>query len=386
MNNLMKQSKAQWRLLRCLLASGLAWSPLVEGAIELGNKGAVAFAVDSEISYDSNVEGNRDEKDDVVAMVRPELLYRFDAGTLNIDAFVGYEVTEYDQESQYDSTDLKSGLTLLYPVGQESRFDLRFDAGFNEVTGTDANLLRVVEREVTTASLRGRYDFTEDYFVRGEFRFSDESYQTDGFDDVQEITVPLDFFYRYSENLAFGLGYRYRDTRVSEDGPEEEDNSDHAVYLALEGRVAPSTEGEVRVGLQRREFETSDVDDDDSFFAEVSLAWEAADPTLVELSAGQEFETSGVGETVERIYAELSVRHRFNDKLSARLAGGYEERDFSDTERTDEEFYLRLNGDYVLIENRLELRGSIFHSTQDSDFDDAEFDRTLASLGLRAIF
>ena len=111
---------------------------------------------------------------------------------------------------------------------------------------------------------------------------------------------------------------------------------------------------------------------------------------MLELSAGNEYDTSIGNESVDSIYIELELSHQFDDKISAFVGTGYEERDYSringDDYRSDDVYYLSAGGEYILIKDRLILDGKLYWSKQSSDQSTSEYDQTLARIGVRFIY
>jgi len=183
--------------------------------ISLGNKGALTPGIDAQAEYDSNIAANSAEVSDTILSAMPKLLYRYDQGIVLVDAFVGMRVTEYLDESQFDSENFKSRVSLRYP--KEPEFDglsWTLTGGYNESTSADDDLQTIVERERIDAKLSLRYDIAERYYLRGGVDYFDEETKTAGFSDIESFGLPVDFFYRYSETLAFGFGVEFRDVGI----------------------------------------------------------------------------------------------------------------------------------------------------------------------------
>ncbi len=377
-----------WTAVLVLLMLCTAGSTRAE--IGLGSRGALAFGLDAQAEYDSNINLNSDEDDDMIGTALPKLMYRYNQGAVYVDAFVGMEFRRYEDQTQYDSENFKSRFSVEYPYGtSNANYEVKLDGGYNESTSADSDLQTVVEKETTTLNVSGRYFFAERYYLRSAVRYQDTETVTEGFDDVKTVTVPIDFFYRYSENLSYGLGYRFRDTTVDGSGPSA-DSKDHAVYAAVEGRLTPTIDSEIRLGAQRREFSESSFEDDDGFFAETLVSWSFSTQSVLELSAGSEFNTSAATQSIDKKYLGLELKHRFDEKLSARASVGYEDREYiplaGGLSRNDEELYVRMGAEYILIQNRLTLNGSIFQSDQSSDRAESEYSQTVALIGLSLIY
>lgn len=386
------------RLLPCMSALGAlcAASAFVgfvspsQAEVLLGDYGALTVGVEASVEANSNIRLNREEESDVIGVVEPRVLYRFDQGALYVDAFVGMEFREYNRHSEYSSQNFKSGFHLEFPYGEaDPNLRMTLDGGYNESTNPDAMVQEIVERETYHLNFNAWYYFTERYYLRSGAQYHDQRAVTSGFADIRTFTVPVDFFYRYSEDLALGVGYRYRDTRVRGASPSA-DSTDHAVYVGAEGRVAPSVDAEVRVGAQRRTFDHSGFGRDTAFFAEALVTWAISDLTTLQLRAGDDFDTSSANEKVDRIYAEVELRHLFTDRITGILGAGYSESDFTllngDQYRSDEVWFVTVGVDYDLIEDRLSVMGRLYHADQNSNFANADYKHSVAKVGLSFVY
>jgi len=377
------------RLLVCAVcfASGVSH---LNAEISLGNRGAVAFGLDATAEYDSNINSNSDEEEDLIATLFPKALYRFDQGVLFIDAFAGVEFRRFADNSEFDSENLKSRLEVVYPDEEGDRnYKLELDLGFEESTVTDALLQRIVEKESLFGELTGTYFFTDRYLGRAGLRYEDVDTMEADFNDIRTVELPVEFFYRYSDALRLGLGYQFRDTEVEGTVPAA-NSTDHAAFFAAEGTLSPNVEGDLRVGVQSRDFEEGTFDDRTSVFLEAEVSWALTERSELVLRGGNEFRTSAANQSVEESYGLVSLRHRFDERLGGRVALGYEEREFSslagDSVRNDEEWTALIAADYELIADRLSLNALLSHSVQDSDVTTADYSKTEASVGIFLIY
>ena len=357
------------------------------GEIPLGNKGALAFGLDAGVEYDSNTQLDSGEEEDVIWSALPKVLYRYNQGVVFVDAFAGVQIRDYQDMSEFDSESFKSGLTVEFPHGeQDGNYELKLDTGFNQSTSADGDLQAVVEKETLHANVTGKYNFTERYYLRSGVLYRNSETTTGGFSDVETVTVPIHFFYRYSEDLSLGLGYRFRDTTVEGSGTDG-DSQDHAVYFTAEGRVSANVDGTIRVGVQQRQFSDSSLDDDDGFYAETTLSWAYSTRSSLDLSVGSEYETSAGTQSILSEHLDLAWKHRLNEKISTKAGVGYEAREYSGgSSRNDEILYAELSAEYSLIPDRLSLNGLLHYTDRSSNSSSSDYDKTLASIGLSFIY
>ncbi|WP_269523419.1 outer membrane beta-barrel protein [Coraliomargarita parva] len=364
---------------------------LLKAEIQLGNKGAAAFGLNSKVEYDSNLNRSANDIDDYIFIAQPNLLYRYDTGLLYIDAFAGLQFRRYDDNTSLNTENIKSGIDIEYPQdAQDTNFDLHFTAGYNEVSTGDSLLQSFIQKEIINLGLTGHYYFTDRYYLSSGILYRSEVAKTDGFADVTTYTLPLDFMYRYNDALSFGLGYRYKRTTVDGTDPTADSDS-HSWYLVSEGMLTPTVELEGRLGLQYRDFDESAFDSQTSVFAELVASWMMDERSKLELTAGSDTETTSANQAVESMYLNFAYDHDFDEKLSMRAELGYANNDFErlidgGTYRSDDKYYGYIEAIYELIEDRLSLNASLYYSDQDSDVKLADYDRTFVIVGVDFVY
>ena len=364
-------------------------SEQLQAEVAIGDYGAVTADVQSSRTHSSNIFRERDEEDDMIFQLLPRLRYRFDQGAVRVEADAGVDVIRYDDFDMNDAEDIKSHIVIDFPYGdydEKKRYDVRLQAGYNENTSPNDSVQAIVQTEELNLSALGRYYVSERTFLRGGVEFLDKQSQTAGFDDVQRISVPIEFFYDYSEDLSYGVGYRYTETDVSADVGAEADSTDHAVFLAVVGQVAPSVTAEVRLGGQERKFDDSTTfEDETGFFMESLLTWAASDLTTVELNVGNDFDTAINGVSKETLFAEVGVQHQFSDKIRASAGLGYEDVKYSN-DRDDEQFSVAIGSVYTLIEDQLEIEGGLRYADRDSTKVASNYDVLTARISISYLF
>jgi hypothetical protein len=358
--------------------------------VSLGNKGVLAFALETKFEYDTNLNRNQDEDEDTIAVITPRLLYRYDMGSVYIDAFAGVQFRRYDEFTVYDAENIKTGVLIKYPnLEGDKNYTLEAGFGFNESTQADADLLQIVEKETLAANLNATYYFSDWYYGKGSVRIKDDTYQTQGFDDVRTVTAPFELYYRYSETLAFGLGYQVRDVKVY-DVLDPADNVTHAYYFALDGQLTPTIDSKLKLGLQHQQFASSDFEDQTSSFIEAELGWEPYDRIRVALRGGNKLDTTALNQSIEKRYVQASLGYQYDEKLSFKFVTAYEESEYStllmESVRNDEEYFCSIESVYELIEDRLTLNGLIYYSDRSSDQAGSNYDRAFFVINLNLIY
>jgi hypothetical protein len=377
------------------MLSALLWGAAVffsapaplQAEMQLSNYGAVAADVQSSVTQSSNIFRNSDELDDTIFQLMPRVRYRFDQGSVHVEADAGVNVIRYDDFDINDAEDIKSNIVINFPYSDSNdkkRYDVRLQGGYNEKTTPDDSVQDIVQSDELNVSVHGRYYVSERTFVRSGGEWLDRQSQTAGYEDVQRFAVPIEFFYDYSQVLSYGVGYRYTETDVTGDQPEA-DSEDHALFLAAVGQVASALTAEVRIGGQAREFDSDVYDDETVFFMESLLTWEASALTTVELNVGNGFDTDLNGVSKETLFAQVGAQHQLSNQLRALIGFGYEEVSYSNN-RDDEQFSAAIGAVYTLIEDQLEFEGGVRYADRDSTQARSQYDVLSAEISLSYLF
>ncbi|MDQ8208209.1 outer membrane beta-barrel protein [Coraliomargarita sp. SDUM461003] len=357
--------------------------------VSLGDSGALALGLDTKVESTSNATLSSAETSDTIFSALPSVKFRSDAGAVSIDAFVGVELLRYDRLDNNDSENFKSGVTVVFPDEMAGEnYSLVLNAGFNQNTSATSALQQVTETEDLSLSALGTYYISEYVSLRSGVTYLNSESKTAGFADLETYEVPFAVYYKYDETLNLGLGYRYRNTEVSEVTPAA-NSDDHAVFFAIEDLLSPLVQYEINVGYQYREFDSqSNFDDEGAAFAQAMLTWFIADRSRLLASIGNDYGTSAANQSSETFFTELTLQHEYDERLSAAIGMRYEEVDYEQAvgSRSDDELAFYVSGDYQLVEDRWLLRGRLSYADHSSDAVTAQYDVIHASIACILVF
>lgn len=380
--------RTRWWLL-ALAFLGVAADPLC-AEIPLGDYGALAIDTEAGVEYSSNIALNSLEQEDTVFNVMPLLRYRSDKGQMRFEAYAGVNVIRYDKYDENDAEDLKSQIVLEFPDGAgryDKRYDMRVELGYNEDTSANSSVQAIASVNKTNFDAIGRYYYSDRSYFRSGILYLNRDSARAGFYDVYEVSVPMEVFYEYTESLSYGLGYRFRMTDIDSPAPES-DSTDHAVYFAAVGEFDPSVTGEIRAGLQWREFDSSAYDSESNIFVESSLLWQISDLTWMKISLGNEFGTTILNESKETLFARFKLHHSFTEQWDGVVGFGYDDIDYQQNagSRNDDQWLVELGAIYTLIEDRLSLEGYFSYRNRDSTESYADYDVSRMRLSISYLF
>jgi hypothetical protein len=357
--------------------------------MSLGDACALAFGLDTEVESTTNATLSSEETSDTIFSTLPHVMFRSDAGAASIDAFVGVEILRYHRLSHNDSENFKSGVTISFPDEMAGEnYSLLLNGGYNQNTSASSALQDVIKTDDLTLSADGRYFVSEYVSLRSGVSYVGSDSKTTGFASVDTVEVPIEVFYQYDETLNIGLGYRYRNTDVSDVKPAAS-SDDNAVFLAIEDLLSPLIQYEINIGYQHRSFENqSDFDDEGAAFAQARLTWFITDRSSLLGAVGNDYGTSAANQSSETFFYEFALEHQFDERLAASTGVRYEEVQYEQVvgNRTDKEWAFFAMGQYEVIEDRWFLRSRLSYADHTSNDDAAKYDAFDATFSCVLVF
>lgn len=375
------------------IAALMGTATLAQAEYQIGDAGALAIGLDASVQSTDNVTMDSSADSDTITSILPTLNYKSDAGAMSIEAFVGQEIITYSDLSENDSEDFKSNIKLSFPdelAGEN--FSLVLEGGVNEFTRavtSQAGQGRVVSTEATDLSLDARYYIDEYTTLRVGATQREQESQTDGYFDVDTLTIPVAVYFDLDDSISVGVGYRQRMSEVdSLVATEAADSDDQAFFLGLENELSSIWSYALELGYQQREFDNAAFDDEDGLFASFVLNWQLSDMSELSAELSNEFGTTLANQSSETARAAVQLNHTFDERISAALGLSFEEVNYEQLSgsREDELFSSFLTIDYQLLEGKWVLRGSVSYDDSSSSAAAANYDAVRSGISSIVIF
>lgn len=211
-----------------------------------------------------------------------------DNSNLNTELFNGDFVTKYD----------------------DGKLKMGFNLGYHELNQNSATLRGLTRRDVFNAGGNAEVEISQITSVGAGVTFVHENYKATGYTDSDILTVPLDFYYKWTPKVDLSFGYRFRDTQVD----IGQDSKDHFFNVGARGEFSPKFTGVFKVGFNNREFDGGG--DDSTIGLDASFAYEISPKTSLQFGAANDYGTSATGAQ----YEALSINGAINTKLSEEWA------------------------------------------------------------------
>lgn len=344
------------------LAYGSAAALLASGAVQAAPFISIADTVDVfflgrvSADYRTNLFNAPNKNDDFVFTFTPGLearIGRDSNATLSLiykEDFLVYH--RFHGQNTHLANVILNGTYNSGPLKLDSGFSFRqtqTNTPDTFVAGGPSDVF--VQRDLYNAFITGKYDFSPKYWGKGGFRWNRTDYTNayqfgNTFENSDIYTVPVDVFYRYSEKLSVGLGYRYRYTDT--DGTPIRSGrhySDHFFSLALEGELAPKLNATANIGYQ---FRDGSGGDHGQFGLDAALDYELTAKVNLFAGASHDFGTSSTGSSQEILSGHIGANYQINSFLSAVGRYQYEDTKYSGTSsgRKDKTNYVNASLNY----------------------------------------
>ena len=237
-----------------LVSVALGYSGYAAPFLTIGD-GAELFLTGSlGVRADDNIYLARDATSDLIFDVTPgaELSFGKNAqfkGKLTLaEAFTSYSdnsalntnLFSADFVSRFDDGKLRLGYDLSFRELNQNSFDAR-----PALAGLNPGLVR---RDSFVTTVSAESEISQKTAVATSLSFTSDNYKRAGFSDTDSITVPINFYYKWTPKTDLSIGYRYRDTQVQ----IGQDSTDHFFNVGARGEFSPKLTGRFAVGLNRR--------------------------------------------------------------------------------------------------------------------------------------
>ena len=359
-----------------ILGSLAAFSPL-GAAIEFW-RGYLVPELAFSSEYTSNARSGAQGGEDWINTFSPSIQYDSFGSTWATQVGLGMDIVRYTEQEREDEN-VKLSASLNYPNGISLPYSFSLSTSINDTTRGDPEFGRITRTRRYSLSNSGSYNLTSRYTLSSGFSYSlnqplDES-NAGGRSDTTSFSVPVNFNYKYSEALSYGLGYQFgqQESNASVNASE---TTTHALFGNVSGQILPLVSAELSLGAQMAQ---SDAGSDTGPYASGGLTWQATSLTSVSLNLSAGFQTTTGNRTGQQFTLNTIVNHQFAHNLSGNLSAGIRTNDYSsdgdigDSDRKDRSWDIGAGLSTSIYEHtRLSL--SLNYQSNDSDQAGSQFD------------
>lgn len=329
------------------------------------------------VRADDNIYLARDASSDLIFDLTPgaEISFGKNAqfkGKLTLaEAFTSYSdnsalntnLFSADFVSRFDDGKLRLGYDLSFRELNQNSFDAR-----PALAGLTPGLVR---RDNFATTVSAESELSQKTAVATSLSFTRDNYKLAGYSDTDSITVPIDFYYKWTPKTDLSIGYRYRDTQVQ----IGQDSTDHFFNVGARGEFSPKLTGRFAVGLNRRQ--VAHGGEANQLGLEAKFAYELTPKTSLEVGASNDFGTSPQGQQLKNKTVNALVTAKLTPEWS--LNAGLSWRAIDYGARTDD-YWEGQVGTTFIISSNVRMVGGYVYRNYSSDLRLNEFRNNVFSV------
>ncbi len=360
-------------LLTCSAPTAHALIKFNDGREEIFVTGVASFG------YDSNFAANALSGSDTFFSGGLDLDYLRKVGLIGVNANLGWNYTEYTENSEFNY------------VNPHSRLEFTKERG--RTTGSLTLAARRESRSESVLNIRTdswnyegglnlKYPVIDRYFLTGKFNYELNDYRDNTeLVDLRSYTAATDLFYVYNSARDLFAGYRYRQIETTNDSTDH----DHAFTIGTTGKILAKLNGTVRFGYQLRQTDDrfGNDRDHDGFSALASTTWTVSRRLTLTGRVTHDFATLASDTGVETTSAGLDTQMALNSRVAifGGIGGGHTRFLDLDPERRDTSFITSLGISYARSD-RLKIILAHGYLQNWSTLDFSDYDRHSINLTL----
>jgi hypothetical protein len=321
------------------------------------------------VRADDNIFLAKNAESDVIFDISPGVDLTFGK-----NAQLQGSLTLVDMFSNYaDNSDLN---TQLFSGDFLSRYDdgkmkLGFNVGYHELNQNSVDIRGLTRRDVFNAGGNAEVSISQITSVGAGIAFNHENYKRTGYSDSDSLTVPIDFFYKWTPKVDLSVGYRYRDYEVDIGS----DSTDHFFNVGARGEFTPKLTGRFAIGLNTRKLDRGG--DETELGLDSSFSYEISPKTSLQVGASNDFGTSPQGDQQKNLTVNGMIITKLSEEWN--VSGGVSWRSIDYGSRTDDYFELTLGTTYVVNANA-RIIGGYTYRNYSSDIAASEFKNNVFSV------
>ncbi len=285
-----------------------------------------------------------------------------DHSGLNTNLFNGDFVTKYDDGK------MKLGFNVGYHELNQNTVDIRATNG------------RLIRRDITNAGANGEVGISEITAVGAAVTYNHENYHPSNYVDSDTLTVPLNFYYKWTPKVDLSAGFQYRDYQAKNNLAA--DSTDNFFNVGARGEFSPKFTGKFAIGYTQRRFSGSNLGNQSLVGLDSSFAYEFSPKTTIQVGASNDFGTSPTGAQQKNLTGNVSVITKLTEEWS--INGGLSYRGIRyyglrTADRTDDYWEGTLGASYILNAN-VRFVGAYVYRTYKTDILNSGFDNNVFSI------
>lgn len=356
------------------------------GPVMLGENSSLTMSLGGAYQFNDNIFlDSTDEVNDSIIVFSPGVELNFGHEVSNAHVKLSYV---HDFIAYNDNSDLNRDTPDVSLDGRINsvKSSITFGASYKENAQNDAsnNLAGdLAVRSIFNVRVNGEWEMSAKSSLAAGYRLQDVQYDNPQFYDREMSVIPINYYWAVTPKLDASVGYQHRNTSYEPDGMRirqnplapglfRPDTDDQFFNVGLRGTLGAKTTGEIRLGIQERDFNTPGVDDEDLFSVDARAVWQATEKSNFSVLFSRDFNADSFGTSIEstdiQIGGSTELRENFSGFASIRIS-----KDEYSGLRTDDGTYSQVGVTYT-PNSRSAVSVAYIVYKNESDFVPADFD------------
>jgi hypothetical protein len=276
--------------------------------------------------------------------------------------------TNYSDNSKLNTNLFNGSFRSNYDDG---KLKLGFNVSYAELNQNSVDIRGLTRRDVFDAGANTEIEVSQITAVGGGVTFKHENYKRRNYTDSDVLTVPIDFFYKWTPKTDISVGYQYRDTKVDIGS----DSTDHFFNVGARGEFSPKLKGKFQIGLTTRKLDRGG--DDTLLGLQSNFTYELTPKTSIDFGASNDFATSPQGAQQKNLSFNGSVNLKLSEEWSINGGASFRATDYGT--RTDDYIEVNLGTSYTISANIKIIGGYVFRDYA-SNIKSSEFQNNVFSV------
>ena len=365
---------------------------LAEGPVMLGENSSLNMSIGGAIQYNDNVFlDSVDEESDTILVFSPgvELNFGQEPSNAHVKLVYVHDFVSYSDNSRLnrDNPDIK-----LDGLLKSVKSNVDFGVSYKENSQNDANnnlAGDLATRNILKAHVNGEWSMSAKSSLAGGYNLEDVQYDDARFYDREAYSIPINYYWAVTPKLDASVGYRYRNTSYDPDGvrirqnPQapglyRPDTDDQFFNVGVRGAIGAKTTGEIRVGIQERDFNTPGLENEDLLSFDARAVWQATEKSNLSVLFSRDFNADSFGTSIESSDLQVGGSTVLQENLTGFANVRFSKDDYQGG-RSDDGVYGQVGVSFSPSSNTAVSVAYVIYNNS-SDFIPADFDNSVFNI------
>lgn len=356
--------------------------------IQLAENTHLHLLADADIVYESNLfQSSFNEVSDEYLVFSPGVELRIASeGAASAVLRYQHKFTYYNDFNELNNDYSDLSLQARYNSGRiMASGSVTYQELFSDLFDVVNLNGELIEREKIGIGGNVRYELSELTAFKVGANWAEVDYRNPIYTDYEEISVPLNFYYKIRPRVDLTAGVRYRETDVSGGNLLSSDTEDLYYFVGAVGELfSPVLYADISIGFQERDYDMGNRSDDSASY-DITFIYTGDVKTTVYAGLSRDYRTSAIGgQSYAFTSASLGARYNFSESIGLNAGFVYGENEYSNSPRAEDMMILNFGASYH-PNDMLSLSASYKYTDVEgknifsADYDNNEF-RVSASL------